>query len=169
MLLGVRPRGFTLLELLIVLAIVAIMSTIALPSFTHHLASYTNQKTARQLLSAVMLARGYAQVHHKPFSLCPWSAATQACAGVYSEGFAVVNAEGVLEREFATSSKVRIVNRSGSRQASERFQWDGRGIGNRNATLAVCSGQPTSDNWSVVLNQLGRPRLVKNWATCGGE
>lgn len=45
-----RPRGFTLVELMVVVMIVAILSAIAIPSYTRHIAR-TNRSAAKACLS----------------------------------------------------------------------------------------------------------------------
>lgn len=55
-----RSTGFTLFELLVTLSIVAIIATIALPSFTRFIAQNELNTAARELRTALMLARSEA-------------------------------------------------------------------------------------------------------------
>ncbi|MDB3922894.1 prepilin-type N-terminal cleavage/methylation domain-containing protein [Luminiphilus sp.] len=51
----IRPTGFSLLELVIVLGIVGILATIALPNYQEHLRTATAKKGALSLLSFALL------------------------------------------------------------------------------------------------------------------
>jgi len=155
--------GFTLLELMVCLAILALLSAVAVPSFQRQISSTRAQATARALMSAAMLARASAIRQGTPVTLCPDRA---DCDGYYDRGFGVYQDSRTPIRVYGVDDGTRIGNRAGSRRASEAITWDGRGIGNRNLTWVVCvSG---GDPWAVVLNRVGRPRLERGIGQCLG-
>lgn len=166
---GVRFDGFTLLECLLVAAIIAIMLGIGVPSFQAQIAERRARAGAHQLYAAVQFARSAAQRYQATVVLCgtqePLSV-LPTCGGHFGEDVAAVlstpgNAQ--LLRLWAPVRGASVANRSGSATVSGALQWDAQGLGQRNVTLSVCAG---GENWSVVVNRLGRPRLVKAWGTC---
>ncbi len=63
--------GFTLLELLLVLAVVAILVSMAVPNYQRVMAQRAVDRTALQLRDHMELARSYAQTHQIRVILCP--------------------------------------------------------------------------------------------------
>ncbi len=153
--------GFTLLELLLCLALLALLSALAVPSFHSQTSSTRAQATAQALMSAAMLARASAIRRATSVVLRP---DLTAGSDYYDLGFGVYQAGGDLIRHYGVAEGVRIGNRAGSHRASQTVTWDARGIGNRNLTWIVCvsGGEP----WAVVLNSVGRPRLERGIGHC---
>lgn len=166
-----NQSGLTLLECLVSVAIIAIMLAVALPSFRDQLAAARAKAGALQLYAAMQFARTTAQMDGMPVILCPINhilADRPSCAGHFGQQIAAMadTAEGLeLMRVWQPVQGVTVTDRSGLRAVSGELRWDQRGLGSRNLTLSVCA---LSQNWSVVTNRLGRPRLVAQWGTCPG-
>lgn len=60
------PRGFTLLELLVVLAVLGLVTTFALPFFTGGRAGLELRGATRELTATLREARGLAIAHNEP-------------------------------------------------------------------------------------------------------
>ena len=163
--------GLTLLECLVSIAIIAIMLAMALPSFRDQLAAARAKDAALQLYAAMQFARTKAQMEGMSVILCPIHhirADRPSCAGHFGQQIAAMaeTAEGLeLMRVWQPVQGVTVTDRSGLRAVTGELHWDQRGLGSRNLTLSVCA---LSQNWSVVTNRLGRPRLVSQWGTCPG-
>ncbi len=161
-------RGFTLLELLVSLAILAVLLTLALPGFAAQINDSRARAAGQSLYAAVMTARGVARGQGVSTRMCPLAGGPEvaSCGDDYSLG-AVVLAERAsgLEviRVWMLDERVRIWNRAGTRAVESVVRFSPEGLGNRNLTLSACAG---SANWALVLNRIGRPRLLRDAGTC---
>src|ERR1700689_422321 len=82
--------GFTLLEMVIVLAIVGILSTIALPAMINAIASVRISGEINSLLGGLNFARSEAIKRGQTVSVCPANGAACAASTAFSSGWLVV-------------------------------------------------------------------------------
>ena len=66
-----QKNGFTLVELIVTLAIFAILATIALPYFQEIRAKQEVNDTTNKLISTIHLAKSQALLYHSNVVLCP--------------------------------------------------------------------------------------------------
>lgn len=163
-------RGFTLIELLCVVALISILASISLPSLASLFARIQVQAEAHRLLAAVSLARASAMRRREAVTLCPVSVGAdqhERCGGRFDQGFGVLHLNsGEWLRLYSPGDKrVQILNRSGSAPVTQAITWDANGFGSRNITLSVCR-LGSRENWALILNRAGRPRLARAWGTC---
>jgi len=83
-----RKAGFTLVELMIAVAIVAILAAIALPSFQSSLRSNRAATATNEMLASLSLARSEAIRNNRGASICP-SADGAACSASWDDGWIV--------------------------------------------------------------------------------
>ncbi|MBS7456660.1 GspH/FimT family protein [Coralloluteibacterium stylophorae] len=161
-----RRNGLTLLELLVVVAILAIVTTVGLPAFGDVLQRTRAQTAMHQLTASIASARLAAIQHRRPLALCPADAAG-ACVDEpdWSAGWLVfVDADGNdrpdtdadLVRHVQTSGRIAI--RSSAGRTRIRVQRDGRS-GGSNLSLSLCSEDAEPRLLGrVILNISGRTR-----------
>lgn len=169
-----QHRGFTLLEALVVLALLGILSALAAPSYTGLRQRHQMQSQAEQFQASLMLARSEALRRQRRVTVCVRDAA-DGCAqeGSWAQGWVVfVDANNSTTREpdetvlqvhgalpgflsFNGNAMVRLDVSYGpqgrSQTKSGAFQA---------GTLRLC-GAGLRHVWRVVINAVGKPRLEK--------
>lgn len=174
-------KGYTLVELMLVLVVFAVFVTVAAPSMRSLLqGSHLRQESGR-LLAALNLARSEAIMRNKPVSLCPSDMAETGlaeCSGTYEGGWLVysnpnrdkvVNAgtDEVIQVFEGLAPGYRLTNRSGSRTAFELISYLPDGTSRSNRTFLFCPPLPAvTPSRSVVINIVGRARLVRGRDQC---
>lgn len=168
-----RSFGFTLVELVIGLAVIAGLAALAIPSWFHFMAEQALAADARKLADAIMLARSEAIRRNGFVVLCAVSR-TEPCGEVdhWHEGWVMFhdrdgNAEEdaddhALGRELPASTGVSIVGNSPV-QTYLRFNHTGMARTVTGAlqmgTFVVC--RPGFRGYRVVLANAGRTRIER--------
>lgn len=152
-------RGFTLLELLAALAIVAILLTVAIPSWQALLANTRANAATRQLMMAINYARSEAVTGGEVVTLCK-SSDFKSCGGSWSEGYIASAADTEILRVFMPT------------HLGDRITW--QGFPSSNYVQFSPSGFTMAQNGSfyycpenkdpryaraVIVDQTGRARL----------
>ncbi|MCS4533445.1 pilus assembly FimT family protein [Neisseria montereyensis] len=126
-----KNQGFTLTELLIVIAIVAIMATIALPNMSDWIASRRTASRAEHIVNLLRFARSEAVRLNVPVYVCPvairkdgnpdrYCDADQAGEGLAA--FADNNKDGSYSREDDTNLRTVILNMKDQERVSYQFE-----------------------------------------------
>jgi type IV fimbrial biogenesis protein FimT len=79
-----RPRGFTLIELMIVIAVVAVILTLAAPSFYNFIVSQRLKAISAQLTTDVQLARSEAVGRNQAVRMRFSSSTADSCYAIYT-------------------------------------------------------------------------------------
>lgn len=174
------PRGFTLIELMVAIAVLAILLGIAVPSFNDATLSSKLGSYANSLVASANLARGEAIKRNTTVTLCV-SANGTSCAttGGWEQGWIVacqttdnLACDGVgpnrlvFHRQQAVQSGLKITEDDATVRA---LNFASSGAGTTPAILTICRATPTvgTHQRQVRLSATGRAFVAKTTAsTC---
>ncbi len=164
-----QATGFSLIELMIVIAVAAILAGVAVPQFSSLTQNARLGSARNGLFSAFQLARGIAIAQRAHVVVCASDSNDpgERCAGNWELGALVfidqnhnrqheVNERVLTQIDAATFDHVAV---QGSRRLTS-FAPDGRS-GGSNQTLALCA-PGRSGGLSVVISNAGRVRMGKS-------
>lgn len=151
-------RGFTLTELMITVAILAVLMELAAPSFSDIALSSRLKDAANRLVSFATVARSEAIKRNAVVTMC-MSADAASCAsgGGWEQGWIMRTATEVLYKDTGTPSGYKINGNVGA------INFDPVGVGTTQATLTVCRYAPAvgSQERVVTVSATGRASSVK--------
>jgi len=156
-------RGYTLLELLVALALAAILATIAYPGFTAWLLDSRRDATVTTALHAVHAARQFAAARGESVQLCGTLDALR-CSGAadWSSGLLITDTDGTVHRSLPlsrTNSGLRLT----SNRAVIRFE-PGTSFASP-TTMTICDRRGSGAARAVIVSRSGRPRVSERDAT----
>lgn len=178
-----RPYGFTLVELLIVIAIVAILAALAVPSFNTLLVRRSVLSAASSLVSDMRLARSEALRRSVPVTVCSLAAnSTSACSAggvaMWTNGWLVfmdLNGDGVVDAndeiirvEQAPPNMATIQRNPNPNNTLPKFTYQANGWGKGvNDTLIFTprGTVPVGTVKCVIVSSTGRPSVVNSGDT----
>lgn len=137
-------RGLSLLESLVVLIIVSVTASLALPGLGDLLGRQRSDAAARQLHRELALARSAAITRREMVTLCR-SADGRKCGGSWSQGIAVF-LDGDGDRQAEPDQVLSFVDMSGS---DAQIYW--RSFGNRQYLQFLPVGSTNSQNGNFTL------------------
>lgn len=141
-------HGLTLVEMLVVMAIMAILLTIAVPAF--HDASLGNKLNAiaNGFASSGQLARSEAIKRNRPVTLCA-SSDTETCSGDWSDGWIVLDetADEIIQKEQAIPNGFLLQAGDGV----DSIVFLPTGVGATVTTLTACRYSPSAGTQKRVI------------------
>lgn len=169
-------RGFTLVEVLVVVAIAAVLQAIAVPAMANLIASNRQTTAINTLFSSLLLARSEAIKRNQRAVVCK-SAAGDACAatGDWGQGWVVFHdannnaqldaSEQVLLRQEPMPDSVRL---TGNQPVARYVSYTPTGTTEyvsgafQAGTLTACSPSegPVAAR-QIVISSSGRPRTIR--------
>jgi len=165
----VRHRaGFTLIELMIVLVILAVILAIGLPGFSNVFLGTRLSNYANELVSSVYIARGEAIKRNLAVTLCA-SADGTTCSGAnaWGEGWMVLDSDDNVIKSNPAVAAGFVVQETGANVNSMIF--DGSGLVSTAATFKICRQDPSVgiQDREVSVTNIGRTSVTtQNTGSC---
>ena len=180
-----RHKGFTLVELMITLAIAAILLALAAPGFRSLIERNRLQSAASNLYASLMLARSEALKRNQPVGVCKGTATASAasCTTTGTDGFweggwlvhldpnnpSTLDPNDVLATRLALKGgdTLRVVKTSatGTKFNGITYRPDGGSSGDASFILCNSDGD-TSTRRLITLEFTGRPKLSQTAGSC---
>jgi type IV fimbrial biogenesis protein FimT len=161
------PRGFSLYELLLTLAVAALVLMAGLPSFGSLVADQRLRVEADALFHAFHLARKASIARRRVVSLCPspdgatcvpgtdWSAGWLLFVNDDRDDPPILDAGEQILRDHRVDPRVRVAaNRRGFTLRTTHLRAT-------NGTLVVCDRARRAEARAVVVSYTGRPRVAR--------
>ena len=172
---GRMDDGFTLLEMLVVMAISAVLMSVVAPSFSSIIDSAKVTSATNVFLSGLHLARSEAIKRNSRVALCKTADGVACASSGGEQGWIVFHdannngsregSEPIIQREMALSSSLRLTgNQYVARYVSFTPTGGTRLIGGnfQAGTLTVCrQSAQGGEARQIILNAVGRPRVKK--------
>jgi type IV fimbrial biogenesis protein FimT len=165
--------GYTLVELVVVLAVLAVLTAWGVPNFGHFSRNAARTGEVNQFIQAVYLARSEAIKRNGVVSLCP-SRDGESCdpGGPWHQGWLVfvnLDRDSPANRE-ADEELLQVYPPWESGQiAANRTTLSFRPFGQSGvtATLTFCDDRGSAEARAVIISQTGRPRLADKSSSGG--
>ena len=143
-----RPRGFTLVELITAVAVLAILVALAVPNFNDATLSARLNGFANSLVGSAQVARSEAIKRNSTIRLCASAdGATCAVAGGWEQGWVVLtDANAVLQAQQPLPTEFKVTQTGGTAD----LNFPGTVVGTTPAILTVCRSTPVGSEERVV-------------------
>jgi type IV fimbrial biogenesis protein FimT len=159
----VAARGFTLVELLVAMALLAILATLAAPGFGEYLRNCRRAATVNTLSHTIHVARALASTRGQPIILCPSVDGSRCSSGPDWSHEWLLQPDG--SDPAADDAPLRVVRpaTAGARQSvranRDAIRFTALTPAATTATLTVCDERGSRAARAVIISRVGRPRI----------
>jgi len=167
-------QGFTLIELIISLSIIAILTAYAIPSYQQFKQNQTMTHEINRLVATINYARTQSITISKHVILCP-SVSFNACDGdsQWHNGW-MVFVDSNRDRAFNDGDRMLLnenrMNKTLTAIASSfrpKIRFDAIGFApGTNLTIRFCDTRGSDHGKAIIISNVGRPRLSQNIISC---
>lgn len=151
-----KAHGFTLIELMVAIAVLAVLLAIGIPSFRDYIADQRARAAAEELMLGLTLARSEAIKRNATVTVSAadsdWAQGWAVSVGGKSYSDCAAGAAGCI-RVSQTNGDVQI---TGAGLTSVSFERSGRTAGAATPTFSVCDSENISKQRQVSLDLSGR-------------
>lgn len=152
-------RGYSLLEIVIVLAIMSILTMMTIPSEKDRLQKSHVDMIKLQLLRAILLAHNEAMIRKKIVTLCH-SRDQKTCSGEWSDGYIITADQEVIFSFLNPSVQGKILWRAFPVNQTQLDFLPSGASKAENGSFWYCLPSAKSPSWAIVMSQSGRAREV---------
>lgn len=156
-----EASGFTLLELMVTLAVAAILIGIAVPSLSDATLTGKLSASANDLVAGVAMGRSEAIKRNSVTSLCVSSNGSSCGSGGWDQGWIVISGSTVIQKHPAAPTGFKVTS------SVTRIDFQPSGVGNTQASLTVCRSAPSAGAQERVVNVSATGRAYVSKTTTG--
>jgi len=155
-----RLRGFTLIELMVTIVLMAILLALAVPSFdgvrlSNRLTSYANA-----LVASSQLARSEAIKRNAPVTVCASANGTTcSTSGGWEAGWIVLIGTTVIQRQQSVDAGYKVTDTGGT----SALAFESSGAGATPVTFTICRASPSVGDHErqVKISATGRASVAR--------